>query len=133
MFFLLKRSYRAFHFFLFLGVIAFALYQVKGVEILSLMLIGPSIYLAYFIKKLLITYLGFGPVLQTLPADTLNNFFFLMPVTIAYFGLIGFQITQLQKEHGWIRHISVIALVVFIGFIHYKTWGNLTAYLSVTP
>jgi hypothetical protein len=115
--------------FLVIGIIVFAGYQMSGGNLLFFLIIGPSIYFAHFLKTFAMTTLGFSPLIGTLPASAVNDYVFLLPATLLYFGMIGFQIHQLLKEQGPIRHFSFLALLAFLGYIHYKAWTSLTGYL----
>ncbi len=115
--------------FLLIGIVVFAGYLMSGGNLLFFLIIGPSIYFAHFLKNFAITTLGFSKLLAPLPASVVNDYVFLLPATLLYFGLIGFQIHQLLKEQGPIRHFSFLALLAFLGYIHYKAWTSLTGYL----
>jgi len=130
MHFLFKKGYHLVRYFLLFALLAFGAYRFSDGNPLLLTIMGPPIYLAYHFKNFLITYLALGPVLETLPVDPANDFIFLLPITFIYFGVIGFQIKQIQKEQGLIRHITTLALLGFIGYVHYKAWDYLHAFFA---
>ncbi|HXV27912.1 MAG TPA: hypothetical protein VD913_03010 [bacterium] len=115
--------------FVLIGIIFFAIYELSGGNILFFIVVGPPIYFANAIKEFAMTTLGLSSFLQSLPRPVVNDYVFLFPATLLYYGAIGFLLQQLQKEHGFIRHVSLIALFVFLGYIHYKAWVNLTGYI----
>ncbi len=115
--------------FLVIGIAVFAGYQLSGGNVLLFTLIGPSIYFAHAIKHFAIITLGLSGLLQPASVSFVNDYIFLMPATILYFGVIGFQIQQLIKERGFIRHLSIFALLAFLGYLHYQAWVSLTGYL----
>lgn len=120
-----KKIHHLIRYFVLIGLVAFAFYWMFNDTDFSLMFTGPAIYLAYWLKQLI------APVFGGLPSSSiLNDFVFLLPVTIVYFGFIGFQLKQLWNERGIIRTVSLIALILFLIYIHYKAFDNLLGYYS---
>jgi hypothetical protein len=112
-------------YFFLLGVLAFVAFIKRWNDDLSLVIMGPALYLTYGLLKVLGTYVA-------LPSSQAFSYYgFLMPITILYFSFIGFQIKQLWNEKGPIRFISLFALIGFLIYIHYTTFKNLGAYFAV--
>ncbi len=112
-------------YFFLLGILAFVAYLKRWSDDITLVVMGPSLYLTYGIKSAVSSIVA-------LPSS--QNFIYyavLMPVTIVYFSFIGFQIKQLWNEKGPIRFISLFAMFSFLIYIHYVTWKNLSAYFAV--
>lgn len=108
-----------------LGILVFWGYLQRWNDKISLIFIGPPLYLAQGLKKILTSSFE-----QIPPSASLNHFGFLMPVTLFYFGLMGFLLKQLWNERGGIRNISITAFAAFLIYIHYTAWVNLFAYLQ---
>ncbi len=124
--FLFKRAHHLVRYFLIFGVLSFAGYILKWNNSVFLALNGPPIYLSFQIKSWVLPYLT--AVQET---ETIDLYFFLMPVTLIYYTLVGFLLKQLWNERGLIRTLSLIALVGFLAYIHWKTWDNLTGYFTL--
>ena len=60
----------------------------------------------------------------------MNDFGFLLPLSILYYTLIGFQIKQLWNESGVARTLTLITLVGFLIFIHVFAWKNISGYFQ---
>ena len=122
-----KKIHHLIRYFVIVGLMAFAFYWMFNGTDFSLIIVGPAIYLAYWLKQLASSVFG------TLPSSVvLNDFVFLLPVTIVYFGLIGFQLKQLWNERGIIRTVSLVALIVFLLYVHYKAFDNLLSYYTLS-
>lgn len=128
MLFLFKKDYNLVRYFILIGIAAFAAYIITNGYSLLLVLLGPSIHAAHAVKNFLTTYLGMASLFEAVPVHTVNDFFFLMPVILLYFGGLGFLMTQLQKEQGLTRYFSVFALLIFLGCIHFWAWSDLARY-----
>lgn len=123
MFFLLRQIRHLTRYFFILGGLAFYLHYRNSAPDFSLILMGPSIYLAYFLK------LYAGTFFKNLPSTPeMNDFGYLLPVTLFYFTLLGFLFKQLWNERGFIRTLTLIALTGFLGFIHFLSWQMLSGY-----
>ncbi|MFA6600563.1 MAG: hypothetical protein WC352_00840 [Candidatus Omnitrophota bacterium] len=123
--FLFKRIHHLIRYFIILGVVSFAGYVMRWQDQVFVVLVGPSIYLAHMLKGFVLSYL------TTLPkTDTTDLYGFLMPVTLAYYGLTGFLMKQLWNERGFIRSFSLVIFVAFLLYIHWKTSVNLAAYFA---
>ncbi len=111
-------------YFFVLGVLAFVAYIKRWSDGISMIIMGPPLYLSYGLKNLL------SGSLSIPNTQTVNYYGFLLPVTVLYFSIMGFQLKQLWNETGKIRFISLFALSVFILYIHFKAWSSLSAYLT---
>lgn len=128
MFFLLRQIQHLTRYFLIAGVLAFVLFYRNSAPELSAVLLGPAIYLAYFL------HLYAGLVFKDLPAsEAVKHLGFLLPVTLLYFSLTGFLFKKLWNERGWIRTLTLLALTVFAGFIHIMAWQYLRGYSIANP
>lgn len=128
MFFLLRQFRHLTRYFFILGGLAFYLHYRNSVPEYSLILMGPPIYLAYFLK------IYAGSFLKSLPSTPeMNDFGYLLPVTLCYFTLLGFFFKQLWNERGPVRTLTLIALTGFIGFIHFLAWQILSGYAVANP
>ena len=114
-------------YFALLGAAVFALHWFGIAEKIVLIFIGPPIYLAYLLKSGAESYIE----IQNTPAN--NHFFFLLPVTVVYYTLIGFLVKQIWNERGWIQRITFMALFTFLVFIHYGAWEWLSGYFQPAP
>ena len=124
--FSLKKIHHLIRYFLAIGILVFVGYLKHWQDDLLLILIGPCLYLAYTAKIAIFSFISLPE------SKTLNDYFFLMPICILYFGLFGFQLKQLWNESGKIRFLSLFALITFVVYIHYTAWGNLSDYF-LTP
>jgi hypothetical protein len=111
-----------------MGIFTFAGYVMRWHDSIFLALSGPPIYLAYQLKKLIVSY--FTSIPQT---ETLDLYFLLMPVTLGYYALAGFLTKQLWNEKGFIRGFSLAAFLGFLIYIHLKTFNDLGAYFIPNP
>lgn len=109
--------------FLLLGILGFLIYLFSGKANFSFVLLGPPIYIAYTLKSFLSFLKGDSPLI--------NDFVFILPVTVLYYWGISFFIERLQNEKGWIKTISLTATVLFLVFVHYLAWNNLSAYYQI--
>ena len=125
----LKKVHHLIRYFIILGIIVFFGYIKRWRDDVFLVLIGPILYLIFALKEWL------GSLSVPLPkSQWANQFGFLLPFCLFYFGLLGFQLKQLWNERGKIRFLSLFALIFFILYIHYEAWGNLSGYfLSPKP
>ncbi|MDP3921429.1 MAG: hypothetical protein Q8R76_11560 [Candidatus Omnitrophota bacterium] len=124
----LKKIGHLTRYFALIGIIAFLLFWVGISSKLSLIVIGPVIYLAYWIKSFISSSLFKIPA-----SERINDFVFLLPLVIVYFAFVGFQLKQLWNEKGAVRFLSLIALSVFLVFVHFTAWKNLTAFYLLNP
>jgi hypothetical protein len=126
--------HRLFINFLILGILAFVAYVTTDALMLTFILIGPPLYAAGFLKKalspLLFGLLGGENPHQSYWQDWQLNFFFVLPVTLLYFGLIGFQFNQLLNDKGWFHRLTFLVMLGFICFLHYITWNDLGKYYA---
>jgi hypothetical protein len=106
-----------------LAILCLAGYSLTPLSYPFLFFLAP----AYFLTYLLRTHGGF--LVGLLPNEPVfNNFFLFVPLTIIYFGLVGFQLKNLLNERGFIR---IIVLIIFVGFlfcIHAFTFKEVSLY-----
>lgn len=121
----LKKIHHLIRYFLFLGIGAFVGYVREINTQVFLIFTGPCIYLSHKVKGLLAPVLGSANF-----SREMMLYVYLMPVTLLYYGVLGFMLKQLWNERGKIRFISMAGLVGFLLYIHYLSWKNLTAYLA---
>ena len=114
-------------YFVVIGIVVAAGYANHWYDTVFLILAGPMLYLAAAVQDLLGTLLG--PMNYSMP---MNLYGFVMPIATLYYGVIGFLLKQLWNEQGFVRFISMLAITVFLIFIHYVSWTNLQAY-SIPP
>lgn len=112
-------------YFLVLAVVALMGFVNHWQEDVFLFLVGPAIYLCVPIKNQIESFIGPVPF-----SSAVNHYGFLLPVLLIYFGLIGFQLKQLWNEQGLIKFVSLSALIAFLIFVHYKSWTNLTGFMT---
>lgn len=106
--------------FLILGIVAFVAYWLTGAATLSFLLIGPPIYISSFIRSFIAS--------KTAVAPWIENWLILLPITFVYYSIIGFEISALRREKGWFSRLSILIVVLFLGYIHYKSWIGLSMY-----
>ncbi len=123
----IRKIYRI-RLFLILGVLVYAAYLFTEGAPWFYTIIGPPLYAAYHIKAFLESYVSLTPLLEFMSAEAINDYVFLAPVTLIYFGLMGFILKNLQLERGGIKIISIMAFVLFIGFVHFVAWKAILAY-----
>jgi len=126
-----KRGHYLTRFFLFLSTAVFVGYRLTEGNPLFYIFLGPPVYLADFIKKRAGVSIDFAALLPSLSKETINDYFFLLPVTFIYFLMIAFFLKQLLKEQGILKVASIVAVLGFLAYLHFKTWTYLTGYLIV--
>ena len=119
----IKKILHLVRYFVFIGIGAFIGY-IRDIHDAFLVPMGPSIYLAYYLKKA--TSLVVGKM--TFSQD-MDFYIFLLPVSVLYWVIIGFQFKQLINEKGLIRIISLVGLIGFLIYIHFLSYKNLSAFL----
>ena len=98
-------------------------YAYTGLSYLFLLFLEPPIFATYWLR----THAGL--VFQFIPDEPiLNNFFLLVPITIIYFGLVGFQLKNVLNERGKLRWIVLAAFVAFILYLHFTAFQELSLY-----
>ena len=122
----LKKIHHLIRYFVLIGIIVFIAYIKHWQDDIFLILIGPSIFLAYNARQTI------GSLITLPDSEMVNYLAFLMPLCLLYFGLLGFQLKQLWNERGKIRFLSLFAMIVFILYVHYASWKNLAPYF-ITP
>ncbi len=108
-------------YFLIAGVLSFAAHLYFGGRSSSILLLGPAIHMATYAATSLE---GLG---LTLPQQDLTC---LLPAVLLYFSAIGFLFRKLLEEKPLQGILSMAGLSVFVLYIHYAAWKNLTLYLQ---
>ena len=113
-------------YFFILGILAFVAFIKKWSDDLALIPMGPPIYLTDLTERLI------SPAVGLPRTQNFIYYVFLLPITLFYFSLLGFQIKQLWNERGIIKYVSLVALLGFVFYIHLMAWKSL-ATLFVAP
>ena len=121
----LHKIHHLIRYFVLLGIVVFVGYIKQLNDRIFLIFISPPIHLAHALKKFLTEYV---PHIPSSPA--VNTYFFLMPVTLLYFGLVGFQLKQLWNERGSVKIAILFLFVGFLIYVHYASWKNVMGYLA---
>lgn len=127
MFFFQRRIAHLARYFFFLSILIFVFYWLRINDSAALVFIGPCIYLGYFVESLLDSSIDINHT------ETLKDFAFVLPVTLVYFTALGFLLKQLLNERGFLKIVTVLTLIGFVGFIHVMAWQKLTAYVVPPP
>ena len=124
MVFSLPRIHHAVRYFLLIAIAALTAYWYKAADEICMAILGPCFYLASLLKNL---------ILQTgiISSGSVNPWLLLVPITLFYFGFLGFLFKELWNERGPIRMISIFGLAGFLAFVHFKAWDNLMAYFKL--
>lgn len=118
-----QRVKRLVPYFLILGVICFFGYLYSGLGYFFLTLLGPVFFLAYWLRAF-----G-GPLVELIPNEPfLNNFLLLLPMTLAYFGVVGLLFKGIINERGGIRILILVAFAAFLVYIHVVAFHELSLY-----
>ena len=112
-------------YFFLIALSALACYAMNRQLDIALVLLGPAIYLAHWLK-LGLNYAGYF-------AQGWDNLVYLIPTTAAYFCIAGFLLKKLWNERGAARFVTLFALVFFILYLHYAAWSNFQEYFSLPP
>lgn len=122
MIFLLRQVRHLTRYFALLGCLAFAFHWLNINEKAALMLMGPPIYLASFAGDALRQFA------KLRLEGTQDDLYILLPITLVYYTFIGFQIKKLWNERGFVRLLTLLALIGFLLFVHLVAWRRLYAY-----
>ena len=123
----LKKIHHLIRYFLVFAAVIFIGYIKELQDDIFLLLIGPPLYIAHTLKSLINSII-------TLPnTETVNNYFFLLPVCLLYFGFIGFQLKQLWNERGKVRFVILFSFIGFIVYVHLTAAKSLAVYLTESP
>jgi hypothetical protein len=125
---ILKKIHHLIRYFIVFATITFIGYIKQLNDDIFLFLIGPPLYIAHTLKSLI------SENIVSLPnTDVVNDFFFLLPVCLIYFGFIGFQLKQLWNERGKIRFVILLSFIIFIVYVHMSAAKALAIYLAPGP
>ncbi len=110
-----------------LGLICFLGYWFTPYSYYFLPTLGPCFFLVYYLRYGGLPFVGI--ITHMLPNDaTFNKIFLLFPVSILYFGLIGFHLKNILNERGKIRWIILLAFLGFLGYMHFLAFHELGLY-----
>lgn len=124
----LKKIHHLIRYFIVLAAITFVGYIKQLNDNIFLFLMGPILYLAHALKSFI------SSNITSLPStDLVNDYFFILPICLIYFGLIGFQLKQLWNERGKIRFVILVVFAAFIIYIHLNASKALAVYLTQGP
>ena len=126
--FSLKKIHHLIRYFLLLSVIIFIGYVQRWHDDAFLVMIGPVIFLAHYLKQFIFSYTKAIPSIESV-----TYYGFLLPVTLVYFGALSCLLKQLWNERGFIRTMTLFALFSFLLFIHYKSWYELGGFSIPNP
>jgi hypothetical protein len=119
-----KRVRRLGIYFLILGVVSFLGYLYKGLGNFFLIFLGPALFLAAWLRRF-----G-GPLVEMTPHEPLfNNYLLLLPVTLLYFGLVGWLLKNIiNKERGAVRILMLALFLLFLLYVHSVAFRELGLY-----
>ena len=86
-------------------------------------ILAPVLTIAHFAENYL-------PFLKNLPALQ-NELVLIFPLTLLYFGGIGFWISKILTEEGFLKFISLVCFVGFIIIIHGQAYSYFHSLLSI--
>ena len=111
----------------YFGVLAMALLVSYDLTLHPVLLffLSPGFFLAYWFRVK-------GGVLTAWIPQThaIDQFALFFPLTLIYFGLIGFQLKNLINERGKLRVISTFIFLAFLSYIHWTAFKELNRYLE---
>lgn len=101
----------------------FASYQIGLFSHLFLLFLGPPFFLSAWLR------MHGGAFVQWIPdSPFFNRFFLVLPLTLLYFGLAGFQLKNILNERGRLRLLSLILFLGFLLYLHYAAFQELSLY-----
>lgn len=118
-----QRIHHLARYFGILAVVVFAGYQLPGLSYLFLPFVGPPLYLVAFLR-------GRIYFLEAVIPNKffVNTFLLFFPLTVIYFGLIGFQIKNIVNERGRLGLVMLVVFLAFLGYIHFLAFRELSLY-----
>ena len=119
-----KRIKHLARYFGIIGFVCLVAYSFTQFGDYFLPLLSPPIFLSYWLRI-------YGHiVISFIPNEPLsNNLFLILPITIIYFGLVGFEIKNIINEKGKIRLLIAAAFIAFLVYIHYLSYKEIRLYL----
>lgn len=118
-----KRIKHLARYFGILGILCLLGYWYTDYAYSFLVFLGPPFFLVYGLRT------QAGVVTNLMPNEPLfNNFLLLLPATVIYFGLLGFQLKNIFNERGFIRKIVFLAFLAFLIYIHTMAFRELSLY-----
>lgn len=117
---------RVHHLARYFGMLAFLClfgYSFLGLAYPLLVLLGPPLFLTYLLRAHVGFLVGWIPNLPIV-----NQLFLFFPLTIIYFGLVGFQLKNIINERGKIRVVVLAVFVLFLIYIHSLAFKEISLY-----
>jgi len=107
-----NRTVRTTFLFLVLGLVSeCCLWQIKG-NFFFLAVMAPVLSFAQRIES----WLPFAN--SSTPIQ--NELIFVLPLTLLYFGLIGYWLRQILREEGFLKYFLLLCFVAFLVIIHWQ-------------
>ncbi len=106
-----------------LGLISLIGYGIPFLSHPFLIFMGPPFFLTVWLR----THVRF--LSDLIPNEPFfNNLFLLFPVTILYFGFMGFQLKNIINETGRMRLFILAVFVGFLIYVHYLAFREISLY-----
>ena len=118
-----KKIHHLARYFGVLALICLLGYSFTGLSYPLLVLLGPPFLLTYFLRLHAGFFIGWLPNLPFL-----NQFLLFYPLTIIYFGLVGFQLKNIINEKGKIRILILAIFLAFLFYIHFLAFREISLY-----
>lgn len=107
------------------GLLCILAYAFMPSVNLFLIPLGPPFFVVYWLR------VHAGLLTAVIPNQPFyNHLFLILPITVVYFGLVGFQIKNILNERGKIRLLIMAAFVGFLIYLHYVAFQELSLYLA---
>jgi len=87
-----------------------------------IVIMAPVLTVAHFLENLI-------PFLKTF-SSLQNELALIFPVTLIYFGLVGFWMAKIFTEEGVFKYFAALCLAGFVVFIHWQALSYLNTILS---
>ncbi len=118
-----KRVHHMARYFGILALVCLFGYSFLGLAYPMLLFLGPSLFLTYLLRTQVNFLFGWIPNIPLF-----NQLLFFYPLTIIYFGLVGFQLKNIINERGKIRIVILIIFVGFLVYIHSTAFKEIALY-----
>ena len=124
----LRKIHHLIRYFVLMGLASYAAYIKSWNNDVNYYVMGPPIYIGYFIRS------GLLSVLPSLGANSGFSYYgILLPITCLYFGLVGTLLKILWNEYGTMRFPTFFAFCGFLVFIHYFSGQFFIGYFELFP
>lgn len=108
-------------FFIAFGILGEWLLWKTGANRILLFVMSPVLNISHWIQKIL-------PAQNNWSSLT-NEFVFVFPIVLFYFGLSGFWLAQIYRESGFLKYLLLISFAVFFAVIHWQAFEYLDSLL----